>query len=264
MELTTYYDKGKINGTNLKWIAIITMLIDHTAAILVNSLSDQAYLGMRLIGRMAFPIFCFLLVQGFIHTKNVMKYAFRLMIFAIVSEFIFDFAFYGEIYFGHQNVFFTLLIGLLTIYAMKIWDGQTLMQITAVIMGCLVAYLLNVDYGYLGVMQIVFLYNLRYFRGWRIASILLMNGLIYNIFPIGLLGGALDEFIRTGSLGDVFVLDSFSNLLRSLMQFAFACSSLIFIENYNGKRGKGWQYVFYVFYPAHLLILLLIQRWLNL
>lgn len=128
-----------ITGSTLKIVAIIAMLLDHTAATIINRIfivkgldridpnnlqvleeffSENStlmlsYGFMRLIGRLAFPIFCLLLIEGFVHTSNRLKYAVRLAIFALISEIPFDLAFYGSFYSKHQNVFFTLLIGLL-------------------------------------------------------------------------------------------------------------------------------------------------------
>lgn len=131
-----------ISGSTLKLIAIFTMLIDHTAATILdntlmkNGMSTLDYSNtqaiqqfyqdngllisidqiMRMIGRVAFPIFCFLLVEGMVHTRNKWKYAMRLAIFALVSEIPFDLAFYAKpFYWGYQNVYFTLLIGLLVL-----------------------------------------------------------------------------------------------------------------------------------------------------
>lgn len=132
-------EKRGISGSTLKLVAIITMLIDHTGAAIIeliiqnrvknidlnntqtmmNVYKDNALLYnldylMRSIGRVAFPIFCFLLVEGMIHTHNKLKYAIRLALFALISEIPFDLAFDGKVLeFRHQNVFFTLMIGLL-------------------------------------------------------------------------------------------------------------------------------------------------------
>lgn len=140
--------KGKkgIYGSTLKLIAIITMLIDHIGAVIlqrmlaargmsnaINALAAHEFLSesgglygtfilMRLIGRVSFPIFCFLLVEGFIHTRSIWKYAFRLAVFALVSEIPFDLATEGKLfYFDYQNVFFTLLIGLFVMIGFKIF-----------------------------------------------------------------------------------------------------------------------------------------------
>lgn len=138
--------KKGISGSTLKMIAIVTMLIDHIGAavlarlLMVNGLGelDQTnadaimqwlsangalywtYTIMRMIGRVAFPIFCFLLVEGFLHTHDVKKYAMRLGLFALLSEIPFDLAFSSKILeFNYQNVFFTLFIGLLMMIAYR-------------------------------------------------------------------------------------------------------------------------------------------------
>lgn len=130
-----------LSGSTLKWIAIVTMLIDHIGAVLFENGFIKAYnqqlsgafsysvthavwyadIWMRRIGRVAFPIFCFLLVEGFFHTSNRKKYALRLGIFALVSEVPFDLAFRSSILeFTYQNVMVTLFIGFLTIWAMEV------------------------------------------------------------------------------------------------------------------------------------------------
>lgn len=138
-------DKKGITGSTLKIIAIVTMFIDHVGAALFEhyqysvlekygadyckaAISSKApwlwadWMGnpatvqsidmiLRAIGRIAFPIFCFLLVEGFLHTRNVKKYLIRLLIFAFISDVPFDLAFFAEIGLRHQNVFFTLFLG---------------------------------------------------------------------------------------------------------------------------------------------------------
>ena len=103
----------RLNSYQLKCIAIITMLIDHIGAVLFPE-----NLVLRYIGRISFPIFCFLLAEGFYHTKNVKKYMMRLAVFAVLSEIPYDLAFRNTyIEFTRQNVFFTLLIGVVMMYA---------------------------------------------------------------------------------------------------------------------------------------------------
>lgn len=141
-------DKKGITGSTLKIIAIVTMFIDHVGAAIIEHYMNLLYLNdadycrdlitskvpglwaewmgdisavqnidmiFRAIGRIAFPIFCFLLVEGFLHTRNVKKYLIRLLIFAFISDIPFDLAFFAEIGLGHQNVFFTLLLGILAL-----------------------------------------------------------------------------------------------------------------------------------------------------
>ncbi len=117
-----------ITGNTLKIIAIVTMLIDHIGVAIFengmlkyqdNSLAwvSIANLVLRTIGRIAFPIFCFLLVEGFFHTRDIKKYGTRLFLFALISEIPFDLAVFDTWFYpGYQNVYFTLFIGLWVIY----------------------------------------------------------------------------------------------------------------------------------------------------
>lgn len=138
---------GFLSGEALKWIAMGTMLIDHIGACLIESgllnLSDPdsvafisgSELGyrlylldnfLRLVGRIAFPLFCFLLVEGFLHTKNFKRYFLRLGLFALISEIPFDFAMFGTAFDpSYQNVFWTLLFGLAVLFGLRFAEERT-------------------------------------------------------------------------------------------------------------------------------------------
>lgn len=217
-----------MNSFHLKLIAVITMVIDHIAAVLIPQ-HTVAYFVMRCIGRISFPIFCFLLVEGCYHTKNVKKYAMRLFLFALISEIPFDFAVYGTPFYAkHQNIFFTLAIGLVVIASMKFVEikfGQNILAINCldaviVMVGCIISNAVLADYSMFGILLIVCFYL---FRGNKIL----------NFF--GLL--AITGYVS-------------GNLIQM-----FGALSWVFLVGYNGERGKGSKYLFYVFYPLHLLIL---------
>ena len=228
-----------LSSTALKLIAITTMFIDHIGAVLIEggilnggmtlSLSDlesfssgsvwwKTDLILRLIGRIAFPIFAFLLVEGFLHTRDIKKYGTRLLLFGFLSELPFDLAVYHTpFYFGYQNVFFTLFFALLALAGIRKWevDKSLWKQIAAVVLCCLGASLLSSDYGAFGVVFVVLLYVTR--RNPRMQTI-------------------------TGSLAVIWELT--------------ACLAFIPIRMYNGTKGKGnFKYLFYAFYPLHLLFL---------
>ena len=166
--------KFEVTGNTLKLLAMITMLIDHVGYGIYYRFYevDNFYTAMRLIGRMAFPLYCFLLVEGFFHTSNFIKYAIRLLILATISEFPFDVAVnLHPSFFDYNNVVFTLLIGLLTIGAIDYikgdnisWLDSTALQTFAIIavyaVGCLFAFVMHTDYGYTGVTVIVAMYYL--------------------------------------------------------------------------------------------------------
>lgn len=203
------------NSFQLKCIAIITMAIDHTGAVLFPE-----YPLLRIIGRLAFPIFCFLIVEGFLHTRNVMRYAVRLGIFALISEIPFDMTFFGTIYYpNHQNVFFTLWIGLMVLYvATKI--KHTPLQYLVCAAGMFLALILQTDYSYVGVLMIFLFYILR------------NNVLLNTLAQFG-----LNAFVMGGPQ-------------------SFGTAAMLPIWLYNGKKGPGYlKYLFYVFYPLHMIIL---------
>ena len=235
-------------GSTLKLIAIITMFIDHIgAAILENSVISSYIIShtsftpenwlsfdliFRLTGRIAFPIFCFLLVEGFLHTKNVKKYALRLGMFCLISEIPFDLAFYQQPFsYTHQNVFFTLLIGLLVLIGLKQFEGASkgIFRILCVLAGALVATFLQTDYSAYGVCVIVLFYIFRKRPIIRNISTMLV---LFLCSPLEITGIA----------------------------------ALIPIHLYNGKRGSSIKYFFYLFYPLHLLLLYgigqLLTQWL--
>ena len=112
-----------LSGDALKWIAMVTMFIDHLAHTSLNPYGPhyvEIYTAMRTIGRVAFPIYCFLLVEGFMHTGNYRRYVLRIGLFALLSEIPFDLAMNGAaIFWNYQSVMVTLLIGLVGLGAYR-------------------------------------------------------------------------------------------------------------------------------------------------
>ena len=145
--------KMQLNSFQLKWIAIITMVIDHVGAVLFPQ-----YRLLRCIGRLSFPIFCFLLTEGFFHTKNVERYMVRLGLFAIISEIPYDLAFRKNFLdFERQNVFFTLFIGLALMYAMQ-KSCETWIKVIEVLLAMWIANALHTDYNLKGILLISIFY----------------------------------------------------------------------------------------------------------
>lgn len=237
-----------LSGTALKTIGILTMLIDHIGAVVLERgvlrYQDMVYnmgiLGttwgqrmqdvdilLRSVGRIAFPIFCFLLVEGYVHTGNYRRYLRSMLVFALVSEVPFDLAVWNTpLYMHGQNIYFTLSIGLLALYFLDrlkpvdiVWRGTVSGLI--VVGACLAAYVLQVDYGPYGVLLILLFY---YLRGKRL--------------PLFLAGSAMLILTEGSIFGFYFIL-------------SMACICL-----YNGTRGRlRHKYLFYWFYPVHLLML---------
>lgn len=257
----------------LKIFAALTMLIDHAAITLVyaklakfpeylslvfstDATAEQiaaipadylntysAYTVMRLVGRIAFPIFAFLIYEGFMHTSNCKRYLLRVGICALLAEIPFNLVVTGapmihgwtdvktSFFFPqYQNTVFTLFLGLLMLYGMKKFEAteittksamkQWLGQLLCILVACVLSVVARLDYSYIGILFIAVLY---FFRNSKIMQ--LVFGCII--------------FLSTN--------------IASLLAF-------VPIGMYNGQniRNKKFQYFFYIFYPAHLLVLYLI------
>lgn len=220
-------NKG-LSGSTLKIMAMVSMLVDHTAAVLLSSLltgnefQKVNWIMRYLIGRFAFPIYCFLLVEGFQRTGSRQKYVLRLFLSAFLSEIPFNLAFYGKIWeMSGQNVFFTLGLGLLMLTGMEelekrcpniwvVYIGKGLVFLTAASL----SELIRCDYGARGIIAIALLYL---FRKNKVEQ--LIAGCIAFLWEIT------------------------------------APIAFIPVAFYNGKRGLGIKYGFYAFYPVHLLLL---------
>lgn len=208
-----------LSGFQLKCIAILSMALDHTGAVLFPQ-----EIWLRCAGRLAFPIFCFLIVEGFVHTHDVYRYMARLGVFALISEIPYDLAFRGVcLEFAYQNVFFTLLISIAMMKLLsvtRLWPEKAAILILAMWL----AVVLRTDYNFRGILLIFMLYVFREQKFLTAAA------------------GGLWNFLYTGTIQRYGVFSAVPMLL------------------YNGKPGRRMKYFFYIFYPAHLLILYGISR----
>lgn len=232
----------RLDGSALKLIAVFSMLIDHSAVALIetgvlHSLDETVLFSLlntefgrrwytidlvfRMIGRIAFPLFCFLLTEGFLHTHDRKKYGAGLLLFALLSEVPFDLLVTGRLYDpGYQNVYWTLAAGLAVLWGMDRTQGSLSLQLLILALGAGAAELLRTDYGGIGVLLIALFYLLRKKPFWQTLCC-----------------GALTAWESWSVLGT-------------------AALSLIPIRLYSGKRGKlRLKYFFYWFYPIHILLL---------
>lgn len=242
--------KQGISQETLKLIACITMLIDHIGATLVvrymqsNPGADlemmNVYNIMRIIGRIAFPIYCFLLVEGVHRTRDPKKYGMRLFIGMLLSEIPFDlaFSFRGRMFFDwtSNSVMVTLLLGFLMIEAMKRLEGFR--KIVVILPFYIAAELLHTDYAGMGILLIA---------------------------VFALTRGANHEKLLC-TLGAALVLSSGGRDMQILGIWisteSFALLSLIPIFCYDGRKltnSKAVQWAFYLFYPVHIALLALVE-----
>ena len=225
-----------LDGTTLKIIAMISMVFDH-----VGDMFFPGVMWPRMIGRLAMPIFSFFIAEGFAHTRDKKKYLGRLGLFALISEIPFDLAFDGRLGLGHQNIMLTFF---LAASALMLFDrirggsgpegeripvGKTVLGVLAVAGIAALALLLRADYTVFAVVAVFLFYVLR------------------QKHPL----------LRSG-VGVAFLA-----LTRTMGYYVATGFSFIPLALYNGKKGKGLKWLFYAFYPGHLLGLAAIRHFLR-
>lgn len=223
-----------LDGGALKGIAAALMLTDHVGAILLPEV-----LALRCVGRLAFPIFAFFIAEGYAHTRDFGRYFRRLAILAVVSEIPFNLENGAVFDLTRQNVLFTFCLALLTLRGLEAlgrergfgrWAGCGLVLAA----GFAAGELLRTDYGGWGVVTVALLYLCRdgkYAKLWLLLAMAAVNGLGMGSLTMPVFGGEMPIQI-------------------------FAVAALPVIWLYNGQAGpKGLRRAFYVFYPAHLLVL---------
>ncbi len=231
---------GGLNANGLRCLGIVFMLLDHLWATLV-----PGNFWMTCAGRLAFPIFAFQISEGFFHTCDRRRYARRLLLFALISEVPFDLLYGSTVFYPfHQNVLFTLLLGLLAVSALDRARRERTVGAAARAAAALAGILLlaavgMVDYGWRGVLTVAAFYALRGFpAAWlaQIAAMVLLNIVGFQGLLLPLFGW---EIPAQG----------------------FAVLALLPIWLYNGEPGRKspvLQVGFYAFYPVHMLILYLL------
>lgn len=223
-----------LDGGVLKGIAAALMLTDHVGAILLPEVP-----ALRCVGRLAFPIFAFFIAEGYAHTRDFGRYFRRMAILAVVSEIPFNLENGAVFDLTRQNVLWTFCLALLTLRGLEAlgrergfgrWAGCGLVLAA----GFAAGELLRTDYGGWGVVTVALLYLCRdgkYAKLWLLLAMAAVNGLGMGSLTMPVFGGEMPIQI-------------------------FAVAALPVIWLYNGQAGpKGLRRAFYVFYPAHLLVL---------
>ena len=201
----------------LKVIGIVTMFLDHYHYVIGGSEI------LNVIGRIAFPIFAFTLNEGYVHTRSLKKYLLRLFIFAVSIQM-------PSVLLGYNypmNIFFTLFLGLLSIYIFSLKKINIILKIILIGFILFFSQKFKLDYGMYGILLIM---NFSIFRNDKFK--ILMNFLVLNIYNV--------IFPKVFDLPDTQL---------------FSLISLVFIFMYNGEKGRSMKYFFYLFYPIHFFIL---------
>lgn len=215
----------------LKLIACVTMLLDHIGATVYPSIT------LRIIGRVAFPLFCFALCQGFYHTRNRKKYLLRLGICALITEPLFDLLFEGCFTWSYQNVLVTLFLGLCMAMLMD-KTAKPLWKLLIIVPFYFLAELLRTDYAGAGILTVALFVLCHDKRGALLLQTvgLILIQLFMGSFSVTVLGVSIPVQL-------------------------FAVGAMIPIAMYSGEkrtRSRVVQWAFYLFYPAHIALLLLI------
>lgn len=240
--------KFKLETTSfsLHIMAMIFMLCDHLWGTIIPG-NDW----LTCIGRLTFPIYAFLIVEGYFHTKSLKKYVCRLLVFAVLSEIPFNLAMGGSLFFPiHQNVLWSFLISIGLIHwnekvkEKKVWK-RILVIIASVCIASIGGIITFVDYYNAGILMVLVFYFFRDKKWWCYLAQLVCMWYI-NFEMLGGLSYEVNVFGQT----------------YFIARQGFALLALIPIWLYRGKQGyhsKALQYTYYAFYPVHLLILGLIK-----
>jgi hypothetical protein len=223
-----------MNSAQLKALACLIMLIDHVGYVFFPNV-----LWLRVIGRLAFPLFAYFISEGYRRTRDITDYLGRLILFALIAQLPFMYAFNTKSL--YLNVFFTLSMGLYAIYNYD--KNKRLYMVIIIAAAC---QMLNTDYGAYGVL-LVFVFN-KYHNDFK--------AMIKNVILLTII-------TQLAQAGIAYINTPAAYLSRSLL-FTLGIQplclfSLIFIKLYNGERGAKLKYLFYAFYPVHLIVLGIIR-----
>ena len=324
-DISSTEKKKGISGSTVKLIAVITMLADHIGAAvlarilmkeglleiaassdfaeIINWMTSHAtlyygYMAIRMVGRLGFPIFAFLLVEGFQKTSDVRKYAFRMALFALVSEIPFDLAFKGQVLeFGYQNVYFTLFLGLFTLCAYEFFakyrksGPDSGLWMLSVVLGILFTStyttmrfrdlfqvkskeVLLAIFGVCCAVVTICILCYKKKKGMKSVQI---AGADMTVLVLAMY---LADLLKTdyAGMGVLTITAMYIFRKKKVLCITAGCVvltimsiseipaflAIIPIALYNGKRGWKMKYFFYAFYPVHLFLLYLISVYMGL
>ena len=241
----------ELTAAVLHIIAMTLMLMDHLWATLL-----PAREWLTCAGRVAFPIFAFMAVEGYFHTRSFKKYILRMLLFAVLSEIPFDLMYGGTWFYPvHQNVLWTFLLSLLGVWLMEQVrkKGKTWMYLLVCVLvvpaGLVLGTLCMVDYYGVGVLTVFVFYFLHGRKWWCFLGQL---AALYWL-KVDLLGGLMEPVQLFG-------------MEFALCQQGLALLALIPNWLYRGRQGyhsKPFQYLCYAFYPVHMLLLVVVLNFIN-
>lgn len=221
--------RGGVDSFALKLIAIFGMTLDHIGVVFGQWLPLWAESALYALGGLTFPIMAFLLCEGFRHTRSKGKYALRLLVFALITQIPYMWALMSQL-----NVLFTLLLGLLALMVMEKVKNPLLCGLVAIVftVGSLFC-----DWGLMGVPMVLIYY---YVQDPKMKPVL----------------GVLPPVMSMGANGLYALAMGYMEVLPSTLFVFVGCTLTIpLLANYNGQRGRPMKYLFYAYYPLHIIVL---------
>jgi len=264
-------NKKRYTASIIKYIAYVSMFIDHLGHIILGRMISNMpanaskylsalYLLTRILGRLSFPLFCFLLVEGINHSHNRLKYLSRLLLLAIISEPVFNYAMNGSLFCKElQNPIFTLFTGAILLITLQLLNQKLIFKYAwilnslVIIIFMFISLLLKFDYAFIGIAIIAFISYILKKPYIPMHQALLSFGLLIFICELFLNIIKAPVHIFTPELWFKYYIEN------ALALQLFSIFSLYFIMDYNHKKGNQLPKLFYYsFYPLHLLILRII------
>ncbi len=232
-------DRG-LTANQLQGTALLTMLLDHMASGFLEA-GSGLWIFLRTLGRLSMPVMCFFIVEGYFHTRNVARYTMRLLAVAVLAHFPFT------LYFDldplqNTSVLWGLAMGLL---ALAVWDSARLPRpVKALLLTLLTLLSIPADWGYISVFWIVGFGALRCRPVAKLWMFVLI-GCIFYLAPVA---------------GEILDTPSSWPLYSYRLGFLAAVPVLASYHGVRGQRSTAMKWGFYLFYPAHLLVLLLLKQ----
>jgi len=223
-----------VTSFTLRLLALFSMLVDHAGLALFPRIG-----AFRCAGRLAFPLYCFLLVQGYLHTRDLRAYARRLLLLAILSEIPFNLLIFGRVSsLMEQNVLFSLLLGLAAVWTADRFESEPAKAAMGILLIFMASMLARVSYGWLGVALCLCFYKLRQSRAKQALCLLPIEG-VYCL-SLALSG------VETS-----WVLVSLCAMLAAVPVYLYS--------GRPGLRHRFVSFLFYAAYPLHIIALLVIR-----
>jgi len=268
-------ERTGFNAYTLKMIAIIGMIMQHAAIVIGPVIPAALHFPLHFGGGLTFPIMAFFAVEGYRHTSNLKKYMSRIFIFGLISQIPFVLAFAGTsldkfgmeanaFMFVSLNIMFIIFIGLCLVIMYDRMKARWLFWLL-----CIIILLLTIlfSWGLIGPLMILLYHIIRSDKARKIVVPIMAGG--YNIVFSVIIGivvvvlmltGALDGIIDTTKILEAEMATT-AEMVKAMAGLMFPIGSFAVIPlllKYNGQKGRSMKYLFYIVYPAHLLILALL------